>query len=467
MGLLRIAAAATLLVPTGAYSQPQDIAAANVRGEARAMLEKMISYPTVAGKGAVPRMAEYLRQQLRGAGFVEGDIEIVPTAGSAAMIVRYRGDPVSTKRPVLFLAHMDVVDANTSEWKSDPWQVVEKDGALYGRGIVDNKFGVLTLTQAFMRLKREGFVPDRDLILAFSGDEESGMETTKVLAERLKGAEFAINSDAGGGYRTQNGAATYGYQAAEKTYATFEITARNKGGHSSRPRADNAIYDLSRALARIAEHQFPSRWNEVTVESFRAILPMLEQKPKAALERFLVKPTSAAAEAVIEADPSMASEFRTTCVATMLRAGIVENALPTEATATVNCRIFPGETVDSVREALASAGANEDLQIKAINAPLESPVSEMPDEARRALDAVLAIRAPGATVSPYLEAGGTDGLQFRRAGIATIGAGPLFSTDQSNYNFHGIDERLPITEFDGGLDHFYLFMKALAGGRRN
>lgn len=466
MGLLKTAFGATLLVSASAYPQTRAGASADVQSEARGMLEKLVSYQTVAGTDAVPAMAQYLAQQLKSAGFPEGDIEIVPAAGSVVLIVRYQGAAGSAKKPVLFLAHMDVVDAKAGEWKSDPWKLTEKDSALYGRGAVDNKFGVLTLTQAFMRLRREGFIPDRDLILAFSGDEETGMATTKVLAERLRGADFAINSDAGGGYRGKNGAATYAYQAAEKTYATLEITARNKGGHSSRPRPDNAIYDLSRALMRISEHRFPARWNDVTVESFRAILPMLDPKNKAALQIFINKPTTAAAEAVMKAEPSVASEFRTTCVATMLRAGIVENALPTEATATINCRIFPGETVESVRTALASVGGNKGLQIKVINTLLESPVSTMPAEARKALDAVLAVRAPGASVSPYMEAGGTDGLQFRRAGITTIGLGPLFSTDQSNYNFHGVDERLPKSEFEGGLDHYYLFMKALAGDSR-
>ena len=464
MKLVRTVTSVILAALAGNFSllAAKASASTDVKAEARSMMEKLVSYQTVASKNSVPEMSEYLAQQLRSAGFADSDVEILPMNGTAAMIVRYRGASTSAKKPVLFLAHMDVVDAKSAEWKTDPWQLTEKDGALYGRGTVDNKFGVLTLTHAFMRLKREGFVPDRDLVLAFSGDEETGMETTKVLAERLKDAAFAINSDAGGGYLGPDGAATYAYQASEKTYATFEITARNKGGHSSRPRPDNAIYDLSRALTKVSGHQFPARWNDVTIESFRAILPMQDAKTKPALQRFLEKPTAAAAEAVIKADPSTASEFRTTCVATMLRAGIVENALPTEATATVNCRIFPGESVEAVRAGLVTAAANKSLTVKVINTPLESPVSTMPDDARSALDAVLAVRAPGASVSPYMEAGGTDGLQFRRAGIATIGAGPLFSTEESSYNFHGVDERLPMTEFEGGLDHFYLFMKALA-----
>ncbi len=465
MGLSKAALAATLLVSTNAYPQTQVSASSDVRSDARAMMEKLVSYQTVAGKGTVSEMAQYLAQQLKSAGFTDGDIEIVPAAGSAAMIVRYRAAPGSAKNPVLFLAHMDVVDAKAGEWKSDPWQLTEKDGALYGRGAVDNKFGVLSLTQAFMRLKREGFVPDRDLILAFSGDEETGMATTKVLAERLKGADFAINSDAGGGYRAPNGAATYAYQAAEKTYATFEITARNKGGHSSRPRSDNAIYDLSRSLTRVSDHQFPVRWNDVTIESFRAWLPTMDGKAKVAMAAFLHRPSEARARALLKQDPEFVGELTTTCVATMLRGGIVENALPTEATATVNCRIFPGETVAGVQSALGRLAGGK-AEVKLVKSLGESSISAMPDDARAALDAVLAVRAPGASVSPYMEAGATDGLQFRRAGIPTIGIGPIIGSPDSNWNFHGIDERLPLSEFKDGLDHYYLFIKALAGGRR-
>lgn len=465
MKLTRIAALAALLASSGAFSQTpaptppsQDVVA-----EAREMAAALIGFRTVAGREAVRPMAEYLKRQFVDAGFADADLELVEGSADPGLIVRLRGAAGSTRKPVLFLAHMDVVDAKPAEWASDPWALTEKDGALYGRGIVDNKFGVLTLAQAFMRLKREGFVPDRDLVLAFSGDEETGMASAALLAERLQGAEFAINSDAGGGFRAANGRATYGYQAAEKTYATFEVIAKNPGGHSSRPRADNAIYELAAALTRIGQHHFTSRWNPVTIESFGPIAPMLDEKARTALDAFIAAPSVAAADAVIAADPSTASEFRTTCVATMLRGGIVENALPTEAAATVNCRIFPGESVAEVQAALVRAANDPKLEIKLINEPLESPVSAMPAEARRALDAVLAVRAPDAIVTPYLEAGGTDGLQFRRAGIPTIGAGPLFATETSNYSFHGIDERLPLSEFESSLDHFYLFIKALAG----
>lgn len=431
--------------------------------EARSMLEKLVSFRTVAGGDELPKMADYLSSQFKAAGFSSSAIELVPVEGRLGMIVRYKGSASSTKKPVVFLAHMDVVDARREEWKSNPWTLIERGGALYGRGVVDNKIGVLTLAHAFMRLKREGFVPDRDLILAFSGDEETGMRTTRAMAERLKGAEFAINSDAGGGYRGKTGEVTYSYQAAEKTYATFEMTVRNKGGHSSRPRSDNAIYELGRVLQKISEHRFQVRWNDISIESFRALLPTLPAELKTPLARFVEAPSEATGEALLKAEPGLVGDIKTTCVPTMLRAGIVENALPTEATATINCRIFPGETVAEVQSTLGRVADEKNLEIKVVNSLGESPISSMPGEARTALDTVLAVRAPTATVSAYMEAGGTDGLQFRRAGIPTIAIGPLFSTDDSDYNFHGIDERIPMGEFREALDHYYLFMKALAG----
>ncbi|MFN0024187.1 MAG: M20/M25/M40 family metallo-hydrolase, partial [Parvularculaceae bacterium] len=462
--LKTILRASAAIAAVASMAVAEDKVLTPVEAEARAMFEKLIGFPTVAGRGAAPKMAGYLAGELIEAGFDAGDIEIIPVGETVAMIARYRGVAGSEKKPALFLAHMDVVEARREDWDFDPFVLTEKDGIFYGRGVVDNKYGVLTLTQAFMRLKREGFTPDRDLILAFSGDEETGMLTTRALAARLKEAVFAVNSDAGGGYRPANGApAAYGIQAAEKTYATFEVTAKNDGGHSSAPRADNAIYDLANALKRIEAHRFPTRWNAVSLAGFATIAPTLEGDLKKAVEQFVAKPGDARAAKVMATDASIDRDMRTTCVATMLRGGHAENALPQTATATVNCRIFPGETVDEVKTALAAAMANEKLDLATLGEPLESPVSEVPDEVSRALAAVIAVRAPGAVVSPYLEAGGTDGLHFRRAGVATLGIGPIFSVEGDEYNYHGKNERLPAARFYDGLDHYVIFIKALSG----
>lgn len=438
-------------------------APAPVEVEARAMLEDLVAFPTTADGDAVPRMADYLRGRFLAAGFAPEDIELVPAGKSVGMLVRYRGAAGSPHKPVVFIAHMDVVTVQREDWNTDPWTLTEKDGALYGRGAVDNKYGLLTVAQAFMRLKREGFVPDRDLVAAFTGDEESGMLTTQALAQRLQGAAFALNADAGGGFRAADGKTSYVYQASEKTYVTFELTVRNSGGHSSAPRKDNAIYELSTALQRIAAHRFPVKWNDISLASLAAIVDAVEGESRASLQAFIARPGDEAAVEVLQEDPYIDRELRTTCVATMLRAGTAENALPASATATVNCRLFPGETVAQTLAVLKDVVGNPEAEFATLGDPVESPASEMPAEALAALETVIAARAPGTKITPYQEAGGTDGLRFRRAGIPTLGVGPLFATVDSEYNFHGNNERLPLDQFRDGLDHIYLLIKALSG----
>jgi acetylornithine deacetylase/succinyl-diaminopimelate desuccinylase-like protein len=430
--------------------------------DARRTMERLVAFQTVAGRSQVPAMAEFLAGELKAAGFAPEDVRLERVGDTAMLTVRLRGRAGAGHSPIVFLGHMDVVDAKPSEWKTDPWKLTEVDGKLHGRGVVDNKYGVLTILRAFVRLKREGFVPSRDLIAAFTGDEETSMATTKLLAARLRGAAFAVNSDAGGGFRPKNGApASYYAQASEKTYVSFEVTARNKGGHSSAPRADNAIYDLADALKRIAGHRFRVRWNDVSLSGLAGSAAGMDGEAKAAALRFLASPGDPAAVAVLEKDPWVNRELRTTCVATVLRAGGEENVMPTSASATVNCRAFPGETIAEVKAALAAAVASDKIEIKTIGEPAESPSTPIPAAASRALKGVMEVRAPGAAVTPYMEAGATDGLHFRRAGIPTIGAGPLFSTDGVSYNYHAVDETLPIDQFVDGLDHFYLFIKAL------
>ena len=438
------------------------LAASDDRAEARAMLGTMVAFRTTADAKQTPAMAAWLRERFLHAGFAEADIELLPHDGATALIVRFRPATPSPHAPVLFLGHMDVVDAAASDWSTDPWTLTEKDGALHGRGVVDNKYGVLTIAHAFMRLKREGFVPDRELVIAFSADEETGFHTTRLLAERLRGAAYALNSDAGGGYRGADGSVLYSWQAAEKTYATFEVTARNPGGHSSAPRPDNAIYELADALGKLARHRFPLRWNDIALQGHAALAPMIPGKASEALARFARNPRDAEAVAVLEQQRDLDRDLRTTCVATMLQAGLVENALPTTAQATVNCRIFPGESVTAVQATLAEVMGNPKLEVKLRAEAFESPVSTLPAEVEKALRATLNRHAPNARIAPYLEAGGTDGMVFRRAGIPTVGIGALFSTDASNYNFHGNNERLPLAEFEGGLDHYYHFIRALA-----
>lgn len=431
---------------------------------ARQLMEKAVAFKSTAEHGETKKFAEYLAGQFKAAGFAAGDIEIVPAGASVGLVVRYRGDGSSGKAPILFLGHMDAVEADPADWTTDPFVLTEKDGVLYGRGLVDDKYGVVDLTQTFVRLKKSGFVPTRDLIIAFSGDEETGMITTRALVEKLKGAEFALNSDAGGGFDAGEGKpAIYYIQAAEKTYATFDMTAKNSGGHSSQPRADNAIYDLADALEKIRTLKFQVMWNDITLRNYEVEAAGWDAETAAAMRQFVKKPGDKKAIKVLEKQTSLNAGMRTTCVATMLKGGHAENALPQKATATVNCRIFPGVPVDEVKAELARVVANPAIEFTAKNEPVESPASILTPEIEAAVVGALKSRYPNVVAVPYLEAGGTDGLHYRRAGIPTFAVGSLFMKEGDESNIHGMNENLRVDAFNAGLDHWTQIIKTLAG----
>jgi len=434
------------------------------KARALEIYKTIVEMRTSKGEGEVPAMADYLAGLFRDAGFPAEDVEVIPSDETAALVVRYRGDGTSGKKPILFLGHMDVVGANPEDWELDPFALTEKDGYFFGRGTIDNKYGITNLTQTFLRLKESGFTPDRDLVIALSGDEETGMTTTRMLAEKLKGAEYALNSDAGGGALTEDGdALVYSVQAAEKTYATYEITARNPGGHSSRPRSDNAIYDLTAALRAIEAHQFPVTANDLTRGFLGATGRSMGGELGAALVAFAEDPTDEDAAARLAEEPAFVGMTRTTCVATMLRAGHAENALPQSATATVNCRIFPGVSVADVKATLAEVIDNDELEIEVLGEPTESPVSETREDVMAAVAKAVHARYPDVPLLPYMESGGTDGMHFRKAGVPTWAISGAFMNENDMYA-HGLNERMPVKSFYDGLDHWTIIIEALAGG---
>jgi len=416
--------------------------------------------------GNVPEVANYLAGELVKAGFAKEDVEVIPFGETAALIAKYRGDGSSGKAPILLLGHMDVVEALAEDWKRPPFELTRDDRYFYARGTIDNKFGVAQLTSTFIRLKKEGFVPNRDLIIAFSGDEESVMATTRMLAnerEDLAGAEFALNSDAGGGDLNADGEpVVYLIQAAEKTYATWEITVRNPGGHSSRPRPDNAIYDLADAITKIQNYRFPVRWSEMTLAFFEETGEQLGGELGAAMIQFANNPKDEAASDRLSIESSYVGTTRTTCVVTMLRAGHAENALPQSATATVNCRIFPGVPAVAIETALKHAIGNEAIEFKPIGEPTESPISPLRADVVAAVKKAVHVRYPGMKVMGYMESGGTDGMHFRKAGIPTLAVSGLFMNPDEMYA-HGLNERIPIKAFYDALDHWSIILKELAG----
>lgn len=427
---------------------------------------KVISIPTVAGRGKVPEMAEYLASQFKDAGFKDTDIKIPELDETVGLIVRYRGDDSSGKKPILLLGHMDVVEALPKDWQRPPFELTQDDDYFYARGSIDNKLGVSMLSSTFIRLKKEGFVPNRDLIIAFSGDEETTMLTTRMLANdtpELAEAEYALNSDAGGGdLRSDGKAVVYTVQAAEKTYATFELTVRNPGGHSSRPRSDNAIYGLASALSKIQNFQFPVRSSAMTRDFFRITGGQLGGELGAAMINFAEDPNDKSASDQLAKESSYVGTTRTTCIATMLRGGHAENALAQSATATVNCRIFPGVSVAEVEQKLKQMVNNKEIEFVILDDPIESPISELRDDVTAAITKAVHARYPGLPIMAYMESGGTDGMHFRSAGIPTWAMSSVFMNPDEMYA-HGLNERLPIKAFYDGLDHWTIILKELAG----
>lgn len=427
---------------------------------------RIIGVETSKNLGNVPEVANYLAGELIAAGFPEEDVEVVPLGETASLIARYRGDGSSGKAPILLLGHMDVVEALAKDWERPPFELTRDDNYFYARGTVDNKFGVTQLTSTFIRLKKEGFVPTRDLIIAFSGDEESGMTTTRMLAyerEDLAKAEFALNSDAGGGDLSAEGKPlVYLMQAAEKTYVTWEITVRNPGGHSSRPRPDNAIYDLADAITKIQRFRFPVRWSEMTQTFFEETGEQLGGELGDAMIRFANNPRDEEASDRLALESSYVGTTRTTCVVTMLEAGHAENALPQSATATVNCRVFPGVPVSAIETALKEVVGNEAIEFKQLQEATESPISRLRPDVVAAVRKAVHKQYPEVKVIAYMESGGTDGMHFRKAGIPTWAVSGLFMNPDEMYA-HGLNERVPIKGFYDALDHWSIILKELAG----
>jgi carboxypeptidase PM20D1 len=426
----------------------------------------ILAMETAKNLGNVPKMANYLKSELVEAGFTTDEVEVILLGETAALVARFSGDDSTANKPILFLGHMDVVEANPDDWQRPPFELTEDDTNYYARGSIDNKFGIAHLTSTFIRLKKSGFVPSRDLLLVFSGDEETSMDTTRMLAyERpdIAEAEFALNSDSGGGNLNSTGQAmVYKIQAAEKTYATWEITVRNPGGHSSRPRPDNAIYDLSDAIKNIQAYRFPVRWSEMTLAFFQETGQQLGGELGEAMIRFAYDPKDQNASDRLAVESSYVGSTRTTCVVTMLRAGHAENAMPQSATATVNCRIFPGVSVAEVASVLNTVVDNKEVEFELLDNPVESPISELRDDVTAAVTKAARAQYPGVKIVAYMASGGTDGMHFRNAGIPTWAVSGRFMNPDEMFA-HGLNERVPKAGFTGALDHWSIIIKELAG----
>lgn len=458
-------ALAVLSVATTLAAQGVTGTAAN-RAEERAILSEIVSINSSSNNPGVLKVSQAIVRRLRAAGFAASDIQAGgPSPELTGLVVRYRGRN-SARKPILVMAHMDVVPALRSDWSRDPFVFGEADGWYYGRGVDDNKAGLAAIVSTFVRWKRAGWVPDRDVIAVLSGDEETdGRSIRWLLANRpeLKTAEYALNTD-GGGTTLQNGRAiAIELQAAEKVYADFNLETTNPGGHSSVPRADNAIYELSAGLSRLGAFQFPVRLTEVSRAFYRE--SAASQAPElGALMRAVGsdQADSATYAKLSAANPYFNSVLRTTCVATRLAGGHADNALPQRATALVNCRMLPIDPVDSVQAVLQRV-VGPQVKVTRTREVVPSPPSPLRPDVVGAMTELSKAMFGGAPIVPEMSTGATDGLFTRNAGIPTYGVSALASEQNEPSRAHGRDERISVTAYHASVTYWDQLVQRLAG----
>jgi acetylornithine deacetylase/succinyl-diaminopimelate desuccinylase-like protein len=433
-----------------------------------AILRELIETNTTASSGNTTVAAQQLAARFHDAGFPDADVQVVgPTTKNRNFVVRYRG--AGAHKPVLLLAHLDVVEAKRDDWTYDPFQLTEHDGYFYGRGTQDVKGGAAMLVTTLLRLKQEGWTPDRDLILALTAGEEGGMPYNGVewlIKNRrdLIDAEYTINVDAGGG-ELENGKHTlFDVQAAEKVYHSVTLTARNPGGHSSLPRKDNAIYALAAALEKLSRYEFPVQVNDVVKAYFMKAAATASPGVAADMKSVANGAHDPAAVARLSKTPLYNALLRTTCVATMLEGGHAENALPQTAKATVNCRMLPGVDPAAVEKTIAQVVNDSSIHVAPADTAIQSPASPLRPDLFEAITAsVKAIWGP-VPVVPTMETGATDGLFLRNAGVPVYGFSGLFIAT-NDIRAHGKDERILISAYDDGLDFTYDVLKRVTAQR--
>jgi acetylornithine deacetylase/succinyl-diaminopimelate desuccinylase-like protein len=440
--------------------------------KAREILQHAVEIPTVMGRGKVPELAQYLADQYKAAGWAEGDIHVIPYEGvpgdkTAAFIARWPAAKKSSKKPILLMAHMDVVEAKREDWSLEPFTLTEKDGYFYGRGTSDIKQGITAVTTALLRLRAEGFKPKRDIVVLFTGDEETQGNGARLGATEWRKwteAEYALNADGGGGGFAKDGRPLgFSLQTAEKTYSMYSFTVRNRGGHSSKPRPDNAIYKLAHAIERLEAYRFEPSLNETT----RAYFSVREKGEKGplgdAMRAWLKDPNNGAAADAIEADEGEVGLTRTRCVATRLEGGHADNALPQLARATVNCRIMPGVEPAAIRDELERIVGDSEVKVERTDDQAMSLASPLRPDVVAAYTAAVHARYPDAPIMPEMSTGASDARPFRVAGVPVYGVDGSWGVIPDDIRAHGRDERLPVKALYDDVDHWVAMLKALAG----
>jgi len=451
------------LFSTTAHAQNDN----DTRALLRDVYRELVEIDTTAEHGDTARAAQAVAARLKNAGFADADVQVFVTAPHRGNVVaRLHGN--GERKPILLMAHLDVVEAKREDWSTDPFKLVEKDGYFYGRGTGDDKFMAAAFVANMIRYSREKYVPDRDVILLLETDEEisdkHGLGVTWMLKNQraLIDAEFALNE--GGSIGMKGGAPIWNaIQTSEKTYQSFWLEVHNAGGHSALPSKDNAIYRLAQGLTRLAQYDFPVVLNDTTRIYFERMSRM-EEGPMSADMKAMTLPTPPAdAVARLSSHPTYNSQLRTTCVATRLEGGHADNALPQVAKALVNCRILPGESVEEVQKTLIKVLGDDQIAVTPAGSDTASPPSPLNEELLGAIEQLTRKYWPGIPVLPLMSAGATDGRFLRNAGIPTYGHSGL-ANDIFDVRAHGKDERVPVKSFYEGDEYLYELVKHLAGG---
>ncbi|MBS0477629.1 MAG: M20/M25/M40 family metallo-hydrolase [Proteobacteria bacterium] len=445
-GVISVAFLIAALPASVAWAKAPDSA----RAEAQSLdlAKQLIAIRSVAGPGNRTADAQKaIKDALLAAGWNDRDVEIVPVRDTAYLIATWPGSDAKLK-PLVVSGHLDVVEAKPADWQRDPFTPIVENGYLFGRGASDMKYDAALATSTLIAMRQAGYKPRRTIILQFSGDEETTMYTSRLIAQRLKDAELVINIDGGGGtFEEASGKPLYWtWQGAEKTYDDYQLEMTNPGGHSSAPRPQNAIVQLSQALERIGSYRFPAEISPLTKAYFEKAA-QFETDPKlaAAMRAFAANPQDETALATLRANPAYVGKVGTTCVPTMVSGGHAQNALPQRATANINCRVFPGHSREEIRQILEKVAAVPGLKVTAVSGEdsISSPTSPMRPDFLAATQKALNKAWPGTPMFPSQASGASDSMWYRALGVPSYGASPVFSKDSDDFS-HGLNERIAL-----------------------
>ena len=450
------------LVSTTVMAEPMTHATADE--QALGLAEKAIALRSVRGVGnQTPGVALLYKTALIAGGFAERDVELTPLDDTAYLVARWPGQNPDL-RPLVISGHMDVVEAKPADWQRDPFKPIEENGYLFGRGATDMKLDGTVAIAALIELKRGGYLPRRDIILEFSGDEETTMRTSSIIADKLANAELVLNMDGSGGVLDERtGKPEYfTWKAAEKAYADFQLTVTNPGGHSSEPRDTNAINQLAAALVRIGNYRFTPELNELTRTYFTSAARYEDPKIATAMRAFAADPADKQAIATLAKKPSTVGKIGTTCVVTTINGGHALNALPQRADANINCRIFPGHNRGAIMAELERVAAEPAVSFKDVTAgSVATDASPLRTDVSAAVSDAVAASYPGVAVFPSMSSGASDSMWFRYHHVPSYGISPLFIKSSENFS-HGLNERTPLADVSPSVNYCLSLFRRLS-----